>query len=414
MLKEIFLMAAYNLSHRKLRTSLTILGVVIGVAAIVGLVGAAQGINKMIIQQVEKFQSDIISIIPGEFKMGFMGFGDFGAEKVAKLGERDVEEIKKIAGVRIAGGEVSKKFTVEFNDEKFSLSVFGADPEVLREVNTIGIFEGRDLDSGDTQSAVIGYSVAMDLFEKDIDLKKKILIDGKEFRVVGILNKAGGFFQTFDSIIYIPKDTMRDLFVLDKEEVSSIHVKVEEGYDPIRVAHAIEEELVKFRKVSEKNDFTVISPEFSQKISEQILSLMQILLGGIAGISLVVGSIGISNMMFTSVLERTREIGIMKAVGAKSRHIMLLFLIESGIIGLIGGLIGIVVGYGLGEGFLYARQILIAQTEFAVSTEMPHVLLTPELIILSLFISCAVGILAGFLPARRAARLQPVEALRYE
>ncbi len=414
MLRELVTIAVQSIFKRKLRSFLTLLGVIIGVAAIVGMIGAVQGISTMITGEIEKFQSDIITVLPGELKFGLELFGDFGATKAVKLTEKDVDEIKKISGVKVAGGIISKRLTVEFNEEKMSISVTGIDPDVFKEVEALGIKEGRYFDPNDGHVVVIGYSVANELFDKNVELKKVMSIEGKDFRVIGILDKAGGIFRVVDTMIYIPKDVMESDFSTD-EGFTEIDVKIEKGADAGRIASEIEERLINLHKVKpDEKDFTIITPEFTRQITGQITMLMQVLIGGVAGISLVVGAIGISNMMFTAVLERTREIGIMKALGATSRNIMTLFLIESGIIGIAGGIIGILFGYGLGEGFIIARQFLISRTEFATGAAMPHMLLTPQLIFGVLVFSFVVGIASGFLPAYRASRLQPVEALRYE
>lgn len=415
MISELFRMAVYNLSHRKMRTFLTILGVVIGVAAIVGMVGATAGINEGIMSQVEKFQSNMIDILPGQFKFSFMQL-DFGAaEKFKPLTESDVNEIKKISGVETATGDIAHKVTVMFGDESAQLTLAGVEPSAFRKTDALGLLDGRYLEDSDDASIVLGYSVAYDLFKKDIALKKKITIEGKEYKVVGIMKKAGGFFQSFDSYVYIPKKVAREQFGLDKEKVSHIVVRVAEEYDIEDVGKKIEEKLCKAHKSCDEKDFTVITPEFSRQISSQIVSLMSILMGGIAAISLVVGSIGIANMMYTSVVERTREIGILKAIGAANRNIMILFLLESGIIGIVGGIVGVFFGYVLGEGFLLARQVLAVMSGFATEeTVIAHMSLSPFLIIGAILLSLLVGILSGVFPARKAAKLQPVEALRYE
>jgi putative ABC transport system permease protein len=409
MIKDIVLIALRNMSRRKLRSFLTILGVIIGVAAIVGMVGATQGINKMILKQIEKFQSDVIEVIPGELKIGF-SFG-FEARKEAILTEKDVEELRSLAGGSVVSSSIHKNSIVSYRGEKFSLTVIGID-EYFKDVDTLGLLKGRYPKKG--KEVLIGYSVAYELFDKPIDLNKKIKIHGQEFRVVGIMNKAGGVFKQMDTLVYIPKSEMRKIFGLDEEIVSLIDIKVEEGNDPNEIARVVEEKLLALHKVSKENkDFTVISPEFSRKVTEQITSLMQALLGSIAGISLLVGAIGIANMMFTNVLERTREIGILKAIGATNRQIMSIFLVESGIIGFVGGILGIVLGYFLGEGFLFVRQLMISKTRFVPTTEeIPHISLSLELIVATLIFSFVIGLIAGLFPARRAARLQPIEALK--
>lgn len=411
MLADIFLIALKSLSHRKLRTFLTVLGVVIGVAAITGMVSATNAISKVITQEIEKFQTDIIEIIPGKFKLGFSIFP--GMAMKATLTEKDAEIIKSIAGVKVVSSSLYKSGIVSKGKEKFYLTIMGIDKN-FEKINTIGLLKGRYPEN--PGEAVLGYSVAYELFDKEIGLKEKIYIEGEEFKVVGIMNKAGGIFKTLDSIVYIRKSKLRELKNLDKNSVDLIDVKVEEGVDPEEVAREIEYKLAKAHRVPlDEKDFTVFSPEFSKKIAAKISMMMQILLGSLAGISFLVGAIGIANMMFTSVLERTREIGILKAIGASDKQIMFMFLVESGLIGLIGGVIGIMLGYGLGQAFLIVRQYMISRTELVEYTiTVPQIEISLELSIAALVMSFIIGILAGLIPARRAAKLQPVEALRYE
>ena len=411
MLADIFLIALKSLSHRKLRTFLTVLGVVIGVAAITGMVSATNAISKVITQEIEKFQTDVIEVIPGEFKLGFSIFP--GMAMKATLTEKDAELLRSIAGVEVVSSNLYKSGIVSKGKEKFYLTVMGVD-ENFEKINTIGLMKGRY--PKNPREVVLGYSVAFDLFDKEIKLKEKINIEGREFKVVGIMNKAGGIFKSLDSIVYIKKSALRELKNLDKDSVDLIDVKVEEGVDPEEVAKEIEYRLAKAHRVSlDEKDFTVFSPEFSKKIAAQISLMMQILLGSIAGISFLVGAIGIANMMFTSVLERTREIGILKAIGASDKHVMFMFLVESGLIGLIGGIIGILIGYGLGQAFLMVRQYMISRTELLeYALKVPRIEISIELSIAALIMSFVIGILAGLIPARRAAKLAPVEALRYE
>ncbi len=410
MLKNIVLISFKNLTHRKLRSFLTVLGVVIGVAAIIGMVSATQAISNMITEEIEKFQTNVIEIVPGEFKLGFMPFGQ--AMKAA-LTEKDAKIVKSIAGVKVVSASVYERGVVSKGKEKYYLTIMGVD-ENFGKINTIGIYKGRYPKNG--REALLGYSVAYDLFDKPINVKEKIYIQGKEFKVIGIMNKAGGIFKSVDSVVYVPKQTLRELMGLSKDSVDLIDVKVEENADPENVAKEIEYKLAKAHKVPlDKKDFTVFSPEFSKRIASQITGMLQILLGSIAGISFLVGAIGIANMMFTSVLERTREIGIMKAIGATDRQVMLIFLAESGFIGLIGGLIGIFAGYALGQGFLILRQyMLMKMSVMQTVVKVPTIKIDPLLSLLALILSFVIGIVAGLFPARKAAKLPPVEALRYE
>ncbi|NOZ82055.1 MAG: ABC transporter permease [Candidatus Micrarchaeota archaeon] len=406
-MKTLLSLAIVNLTRRKLRTFLTVLGVVIGVGAIIGLVGATKGISETVVSEIKKFQGDIIAVVPGEFKIQFSPMAGFEAKKSGRLTEDDVERIKRISGVDAVMGSITRKAVVQYRDKSYLLTVFGSDSDTFREIDTIGIWKGRYFKSG--REAVLGYSAAEELFE--IGIGKKILINGKEYKVVGILNKAGGFFRAFDTMVYVPKKTLRKDFGITDNMLSEIDVKVSKDRDPSEVAEEIESKL---KRAHGKKDFTVISPDFALEVTSQVTGAMQLLLGGIAAISFIVGAIGIANMMFTSVVERTREIGILKALGATNRFILILFLLESGIIGLVGGVFGLVFGYGLGYGFLVVRQMMRSHISGAPELPMPEMVVTPDLIVFSLLLSFGVGILAGLFPARRAARLQPVEALRYE
>ncbi|HDH91497.1 MAG TPA: ABC transporter permease [Candidatus Aenigmarchaeota archaeon] len=415
MLLEYLSIVIRNLSQRKLRSFLTLLGMMIGVAAVVGLVGATQGITQSIYAQLRYFRSDWIIIMPGELKLGFKQSLPY---QIPLLTDRDTDVVSKVAGVEAAMGIVEKTLPVEYGGEILYLQVWGIEPEKFKIIDPLGTEEGRYISSNDKFSTLLGNSVAHQIFEEEIGIKKKIKIRGYDFKVVGIRNEYGGLLSNLeDTVVFIPIDTMRELFVRDKERVSLIVAKIAEGADPKKVEDNIKLALCKARKTCGKEDFTLITPSFVEKTVSQIMGLLTILLGGIAGISLLVSGIGIANTMYTSVLERTREIGILKAIGASSRTIMLLFLLEAGIMGLIGGILGCILGAGIGEAFLVARRGMLARTEMSELTRptpITHVHLTPQLIIGALVFSFFIGILSGLFPARKAAKMDPVEALRYE
>ncbi len=412
-MQELLILVLKNLSHRKLRTFLTVLGVIIGVAAITGLVSATQSINEMILKEIEKFQTNIIEVVPGNFKLAFSISIFGGTPSMQTLTEKDVRAISSLPGVDVVSASVKSRVIVGVGKEKYSLNAFGIDKN-FEKVNTIGILRGRYPRSDN--EVLIGYSVAYELFKKNLKLRDKIIIEGKPFKVVGIMKKAGGVFKAVDTSVYLTRDSLRKIKGLNNKYVDDILVKVRDGVDPEYVAKKIEEKLLSLHHVTkDEKDFTVFSPKFSKEITMQVTSLLQTLLGSIAGISLIVGAIGIANMMFTSVLERTREIGIFKAIGATKRKIMLMFLLESGMIGLFGGILGIIAGYGMGEAFLYLRYYLLSKSGIESSgLKIPHVHFSLELSILALIVAFLTGIIAGFLPARKAANLEPVEALRYE
>ena len=284
-------------------------------------------------------------------------------------------------------------------------------------MSKVRIFEGRDLMPSDKKVAVMGYSAAYEMFDKRISLNKKIIIGNEEFKVVGIREKYGGVMgETEDMTIFIPIGSMRKYLGVPENKISLIIIEKDPTFSSEEISERINDVLCKKRKSCGNEDFYIITPEFVHQTVSQISHLTSSMLGSIASISLIVGSIGIANTMYTSVLERTREIGILKAIGASSKYIMLMFLLESGIIGLIGGLVGLLLGYGLGEGFLLLRYYSARSfaSEFSVTPTLTHMSFSPLLFVGALLLSFLVGILSGIFPARRAAKLNPVEALRYE
>ncbi|MGC8816727.1 MAG: ABC transporter permease [Candidatus Hadarchaeum sp.] len=412
MLKGSLVLILRNLTQRKLRSSLTTLGVIIGIAAIVGMVSATQGISNSIGAQLEKLQGDRILITPGG-RGGIFSTGTTGG-----LTEKDVEIIQSINGVSIAYGQLQTSALVVFGEEAQGLTIVGISPSDFERLDTLGLEAGRYLKDSDRYATVIGNSVAHEKFQKEIGLRKKLVIRDVEFQVVGIMNKAGGALMTTDATVYLPKDAMREVFNLPEDRVNSIVVGVKPDADINAVAERISEALRRSHRVTKNNeDFTVITPDYVKNIVGQITGLLSILLGGIAGISLIVGSIGITNIMFVTVTERTREIGVMKALGSTNRDILMLFVLESGIISLIGGVIGVFVGLGLGEGLIFLSRVAISGTTIAdegLSSLQAGIAIIPELIAGAIVLSFVVGIIAGFLPARKAANLNPIEALRYE
>lgn len=412
MLKGSFILIFRNLTQRKLRSSLTTLGVIIGIAAIVGMVSATQGISNSIGEQLEKLQGDRILIIPSS-RGGVLSLGTAGG-----LTEKDVEIIKRINGVNVAYGQLQTSALVIYGEEGQGLTIVGLSPSDFERLDTLGVEVGRYLKDSDRYAAVIGNSVAHEKFQKEVGLRKKLIIKDTEFQVVGIMNKAGGALMTTDATVYLPKETMREVFNLPEDRVDSIVVGVKSDADINGVAEMISDALRRAHRVTKNNeDFTVITPDYVKNIVGQITGLLSILLGGIAGISLIVGTIGITNIMFVTVSERTREIGVMKALGSTNRDILMLFILESGIISLIGGVIGVFVGLGLGEGLIFLSRMAISGTTIAnggLSSLNAGIAIIPELIAGAIALSFVVGVIAGFLPARKAANLNPIEALRYE
>ena len=407
-------MAFFNIQQRKLRSFLTLLGIVIGVAAVVATVSLGTTMEERIIGQLNKFMADIISVVPG--KLRIVAGPTQASGKALELTEADEREIAKVSGVKDVTGVITASQTVAFGDESGKLTVQGVESaKVMEEVeiNLIGMESGRFLSDSDKYSVAIGNSVAHEIFSKEVGLKKSLIINGVEFKVVGVLNKAGGVLQSMDSALYIPIKSARELFgdQYNDDEFASLSAKVLPGYDAGVVADAIEETLrERHKQTADTQTFTVISAKFFQEQISSILTTLTTFLGALGGISLIVGGIGIMNIMYVSVTERTREIGVMKAIGATNKTIMLLFLLESAIFGLLGGIIGDMLGIGLGYGISYSMQSFGPPRQ----TGETGIIIDPEILLFGAMFGLIVGMLAGFFPARKASKLQPVEALRYE
>ena len=409
MIKEMVLLAFKNLLQRKLRTFLTLLGIIIGVTAIVGIISLGSSMEISVSRQLEKLSSDTITIIPGTLRPG-RALSVIGA----RLEKKDLETVSKVSGIENVYASIRSLASVRYGNEEISLSIVGVEnPDAWAEIEAerLGLEEGKFISKEDKYSAVIGNSVAFKIFSKNVEVGKRIEIENKSFKVVGILNKAGGVLASLDQYIFIPIESAKEIFgsKFSETEYSTIIAKVSKGYDTEKVAEDVEKALMKERRENENSkSFTVISPKFFQETISSVLGTLTLFLSAIAGISLLVGGIGIANIMYVSVMERIKDIGIMKAVGATNKHILFLFLIESGLLGFIGGLIGGVAG-------IIFSYVLGFAVSFAFTLTIPiNVIVQPQTVILGCLFGFIVGIVAGFLPARKASKLNPVDALRYE
>jgi len=404
MIKDYFLLPWKELKRRKLRSWLTLIGVFIGIAAIISLISLGQGLQNAITGQLSALGTDKLMIMS---KGSSFGSGSTGT---VKLTEGDLKVVKSVSGVRTAMGIIYTSGRIEINNlVRYNfvegVPTEGEDYELFTSMQNYKILSGRGLQPGDKYKAVVGYEYTNpDQFGRELSVGEKILLKGVEFKVVGIYQKIGS--PTDDKAVVIPLDVYQEMFNKPKE-VSMMIVQVNPGDDPSRVAEQIKKELRKYRNVKEKEeDFSVQTPEQLFASFGTILDIVQIVLIGIAGISLLVGGINIMNSMYTSVLQKTKEIGVMKALGAKNFQIMALFLVEAGFYGLGGGIVGIAGG------------MLIAKVaEWGVTYALgPYLVIKFSwwLIVGTLVFSFLVGALSGLAPAYRASKLNPVESLRYE
>jgi len=403
-MKKYFFLAFNNLRRRKLRSWLTILGIFIGIASIVAFITLGQGLENYINEQFEQMGTNIVMIMG---KAGSMAspMASFLSDK--PLTEKDVELIGKIKGVKIASPVIMKPVNIEYGKEKESVFLYSIEPEdidrLFGNLESFKIDRGRQLKKDDKYKAVVG-SRFYEIFEKKLGLGSKIIIKNKKFEIIGILKPIGN--PQDDMSIYIPNEVMKEL-IGEYEKVSIIYVQTEEGMAK-QVAEKIKQEMRKERHEKEgEESFSVSTSEQLLETFGSILSVVQAVIIGIASIALIVGGIGIMNTMYTAVLERTKEIGTMKAVGAKNSDILLIFLIEAGLIGLIGGFIGLVLGMGLSKAVEYVIVNFYSLTLLKINFD-------PIIIIGVLLFSFVVGSISGVLPAYQASSLKPADALRYE
>ena len=403
-MKDYFFLSVNNLRRRKLRSWLTMLGIFIGIAAVVALISLGQGLQNAIESQFESFGSDKIIIQ----ERGLQGPPGSGTSKSTKLTENDIETIKKVKGVEGVAGIITKTAKVEYDTEINFVFIQGVPlvPEEKRVLSFYDVESGRDLKDGDKKKAVVGVRYTEGkVFEKKIGTGDKIKIENQDFEIIGVLERFGNPFD--DSSVFIPKETAKEIYGIDDEE-SVIYAKVENFEEIDNVKAEIERALRKERNEKEgKETFEVSTSEQILESFSNVFGIVQAVLVGIAAISLIVGGVGVANTMYTSVLERTKEIGTMKAIGAKNSDIMFLFLIESGLLGLIGGVIGVLIGLGLSKLAEYFATVQLGTNLLQAST-------STSLIIGALIFSFLIGAISGVLPAFQASKLKPVDALRYE
>jgi putative ABC transport system permease protein len=405
---QIARVALRSLLANKLRSALTILGMIIGVGAVIALVAAGAGAQVQVTERFESLGSNLLVISPG-FTF-FRGVSQ-GAASAESLTNDDVEAIARLArSVAAIAPEYSTRAQVAYGSENTQTSVLGVTPAYLS-VRNWQISRGRFIDELDltTQSkvAVLGTVVVENLFEGTLidPLGKMVKINRQSYQIVGLMTSKGmGGFQSLDDQVFIPLTTAQVKFGgAGNTSLDAINVQVASAGKMER-AKAELASILRARhglSAGQSDDFAVQDQTQIVEMVQQTAETFTVLLGSIAAISLVVGGIGVMNIMLVSVTERTREIGIRKAVGAKRRDILAQFLAEAVVLSLVGGFIGIIFGYG-------AAQVV---TPLLGGT---RALVTPQSVVMALSVSIGVGLFFGIYPANRAAGLRPVEALRYE
>jgi putative ABC transport system permease protein len=406
MFPELFNIVLKYIRKRKTRSFLTIIGILIGIASVVTLISLGQGLENAIDYQFAKLGSNKISISPAGSLAGPMSSG----RTTAKLTEDDVKVIKKVKGVEFAMGMYASSKQVYFGKERFSIPIIAldSDAETMKYVDKSGLYEidsGRNFRPGERYKTIIGSKVADGLYHKNVNIGDTLIIDGLEFQVIGI-QKAGGS-PMMDMMIRIPKDTLREMDG-KTDEVSMINAVADEGADVSSVSEKIKQALLKYRDEKKgQESFTVQTTLNLIESFVSIIAVIQALLVGIAGISLVVGAVGIMNTMYTSVLERTRDIGVMKSIGAKEHDILAIFLLEAGILGAVGGAVGVALGAA-------GSYIVSYIAFFFLKTNILRISIGPLMIFGPLIFSFLIGAASGLFPAIQASHMKPVDSLRYE
>lgn len=400
--KEIFKSALQALRANVLRTSLTMLGIIIGITAVILIYSVGQGAVKFITDELSSFGTDYFQINPGSSQIStFAGSDSLTFEDLEAIkNDTSLTNIKYVVPIAMASVKVTA------NGEEDELLTYGTTSEVveiLRPDITDGEFLTAEQELGSEKVAVIGADAAEKFFGEDSSpVGETIRVDNKIFRIVGVLSSssalAGGFLN---NSLFIPinvvtdeilgRDTLQEIDISVHDQ-DSINQTIEDVETLLRDRHDLDED--------DENDFQISSAQDILSTVQTITGLLTAMIAGISGISLVVGGVGVMNIMLVSVTERTKEIGLLKAIGAKQKDILAQFLMESVVMTLIGGIVGIVLG-------------ILGAFGIAQVAGIPFVLSIPAIAI-AVGVSTLVGIVFGLYPARRAARLSPIDALRHE
>jgi len=407
MIQDYFKIAWKNLYKRKTRSLLTIIGIFLAILTIFVLVSLSLGLKDYVDEQFEMLGRNKFFVQPN----GSPGIR--GLQGAVQLTLDDSEIVEKVAG----GGGVSylafENGKIEFKDDParyyFVMGIpndDGKKGELFFEAVDLDVDEGRMLKNGDRKKILIGYNYKYkNLFSNPVVSGNKLEINDVEFEVVGVLEAIGN--PSDDQQVYIPLDDLKEIFGTG-DRVDMIWVEIEKGADLEQVAEKTEKKLKQFRNVDDKTiDFTVETPQEMIAMFTEILNILLAFLIGIGSISIIVGGVGIANTMYTSVLERNKEIGTMKAIGAKNSDILLIFVIESGVLGFVGGALGLLVGIGIAKSIEYVSTVMIGSDIIRASMH-------PYLLVGVLAFAFFIGVISGLTPSYQASKLKPVDALRYE
>lgn len=394
------------LSANKVRSGLTVLGIVIGISSVIAMVSIGQGAKASIESSIQSIGSNLIMVYPGQQRgPGFQVSSGRGSARTLTQGDADAVK-EQITDAELVAAELSSRYQISTKGKNTNTAVNGTVPEYT-EVKNVQIDYGTFFNEQHLRSlakvAVIGPTTKTDLFGEDIEaIGQVIRINSIPFIVIGVTQAKGGSgFNNQDDMVFIPLTTAQRYLAGDNY-VSLINIKAKNTESMSAIQEQVTSLLLERHRIEDpaQADFSTFNQADIVATASNVASTFTILLGAVAGISLVVGGIGIMNMMLTTVTERTREIGLRKAIGANKKDIEKQFLIEAIALTLIGGIIGVLLGVGISY---LVNALGVLQTS-----------VSPESILLAFGVSAGIGILFGYYPARRAAHLNPIEALRYE
>ncbi|MCJ7793139.1 MAG: ABC transporter permease [Candidatus Marinimicrobia bacterium] len=397
---EIIKVALEALKANKTRSGLTMLGIVIGVTSVILLVSIGSGLKTYITEQLESLGADSIYVFPGEIGIGGgEGGGVPGAGMAnSKFTFNHLKQIEREAKtVKAVMAYIENNGSMRYKGKNHITQVVGVGveyPEIRNQKVVMGSFFTSSQYNSDKKVAVLGQTVVDELFGEENPIGKKFTISDQRYTVIGILEEKGGFGGVdIDDQVFIPATTAMNRF--DLEYVMSFMVQ---SQDSDSIPETIEEVETILLKSLDEDEFSVLDTESILSIISSILGVLTAALGGIAAISLVVGGIGIMNIMLVSVTERTREIGLRKAIGATPKNILIQFIIEAIVLSFVGGTIGILLG--IGGAFLIGRFFTTTVTFWSIA--------------LAFGVSSLIGVIFGVAPAYKASKLNPIDALRYE